>query len=436
MLILGDRQITKKGTESEIRKIYNLASKFNQELTQENYDLLLDELAPTRSLIESGKLEVDELGRVFLAGSTIPVPASLGETLQRYIGAKIDISPLINFWRLCLLNPNPVARDSFFDYVQKYNVTITPSGEVVMYKAVTHKEAAPDFDTDLQAFVARAITAVQRIQHSLESYDVYRNLDGTFITPSGQLVEEGNLFLQISETRVSHTYFREPKSEIEFLGTLDQLAEKIASLPTLALYTDKYTRKMNIRIGEVVWKNREECDNNPGVGCSHGLHVGAFPYVKGFTGHNDTVLACLLNPMNVVAVPDYDQSKMRVSEYFPYSIMEKEEDGSWQEIDSPYFEAAYAPLLAGSILNRMEEIELETVSVKQVAFRNELLKISRQVIVDLGIKVEEAITERPEENRAPDDSLSDCDDEEPDCDDEEEEPFDDDDPEHDNGSLG
>ena len=86
--------------------------------------------------------------------------------------------------------------------------------------------------------------------------------------------------------------------------------------------------------------DRSACDGDPRNTCSTGLHVGAPGYVKGFGGGDGNVyLACLVNPMNVVAVPsDYSYMKMRCCEYYAYGIVDLTNDVT---ITTPYFEYDY-----------------------------------------------------------------------------------------------
>jgi hypothetical protein len=90
-------------------------------------------------------------------------------------------------------------------------------------------------------------------------------------------------------------------------------------------YTDIYSGKFDNSVGKVVSMPRNRVDDNYGVDCSRGLHVGALDYVVGY-GHfvkgnvpdkgGNRLLIVKVNPKNVVSVPQYDgHTKMRVCEY-------------------------------------------------------------------------------------------------------------------------
>ena len=95
---------------------------------------------------------------------------------------------------------------------------------------------------------------------------------------------------------------------------------------------------MVINLGEVVWQERDLCDADPRNSCSNGLHVGATDYVQRFANGSSLILVCYVNPANVVAVPNHDHSKMRVSEYFPFAVA-KFEDRKIDIIEQSYFES-------------------------------------------------------------------------------------------------
>ncbi len=90
-------------------------------------------------------------------------------------------------------------------------------------------------------------------------------------------------------------------------------------------YTDIYSGKIFNGIGGVVSMPRNMVDDNYGIDCSNGLHVGALDYVVQY-GHfkkgeapaagGNRLLIVKVNPKDVVSVPKYEgHTKMRVCEY-------------------------------------------------------------------------------------------------------------------------
>ena len=84
-------------------------------------------------------------------------------------------------------------------------------------------------------------------------------------------------------------------------------------------YTDIYTGKMDNSPGKRVWMLRNQVDDDRTRTCSRGLHACSKTYLPnyGSLGGSDRVVILKINPAHVVSVPtDYNNAKMRVSEYF------------------------------------------------------------------------------------------------------------------------
>lgn len=78
-------------------------------------------------------------------------------------------------------------------------------------------------------------------------------------------------------------------------------------------YLDARTKTIDNSIGKVVSMPREDVTFDPNQGCSAGLHVGAFEFVKG--SYARTMLI-EVDPVDVVSVPnEMANQKMRVCRY-------------------------------------------------------------------------------------------------------------------------
>jgi len=87
--------------------------------------------------------------------------------------------------------------------------------------------------------------------------------------------------------------------------------------------------------------------------------VGAPGYVSKFGGSQSVILACLVNPMNVVAVPfDYEWQKLRCCEYLPYAICEFKE-GKISEIETKYFEDDYSEIQLEELNSKLKDLPAE-----------------------------------------------------------------------------
>lgn len=77
---------------------------------------------------------------------------------------------------------------------------------------------------------------------------------------------------------------------------------------------DSRTSKVPNNIGNIVSMPRWMVDADKNVTCSQGLHVGAWDYVRSFSG--DTTIKVRVHPRDVVSVPtDYNDQKMRACQY-------------------------------------------------------------------------------------------------------------------------
>jgi len=96
---------------------------------------------------------------------------------------------------------------------------------------------------------------------------------------------------------------------------------------------------MTVKVGEPITMPREECDSDPEVTCSAGLHVGSMEYVHDFGYGGGVILEVLVSPRNVVAVPtDYNNTKMRTCEYYPIAITNGENSDIYLESDYASFD--------------------------------------------------------------------------------------------------
>lgn len=80
-------------------------------------------------------------------------------------------------------------------------------------------------------------------------------------------------------------------------------------------WKDKRTRKIDNSIGQVVYMDRKEVDDDSNIECSKGYHVGSLEYVADFGESDDIIVITRVDPRDVVSVPYRDYQKMRVCRY-------------------------------------------------------------------------------------------------------------------------
>ena len=101
----------------------------------------------------------------------------------------------------------------------------------------------------------------------------------------------------------------------------DFIAYKAVTMDLL----DHHTRTNKHKVGSVVKMDRKEVDADPSQTCSHGLHICSAAYLKEFHPDSSRYLEVLVDPKDVVAVPnDYNGTKCRVSRYKVYREVTRE----------------------------------------------------------------------------------------------------------------
>ncbi len=221
-------------------------------------------------LTEDGRLYKSH-GQWFVRGNPIPIEKVLAARIQACIDNNLDFDFLINFWNLASLNLD--VKDQLFSFLVHNGHPITKNGYFIAYKAVQIKE----------------------------KYD----------PKTGELIK--------------YQAFDEDTGE--------QLLEDFSCDTVFAPFHQGPYGNI-IKLGVPVTMPREECDADSNRTCSTGLHVGSMQYVRQF-GHNERIiLQVLVDPRNVVAVPaDYNNTKMRVCEYYPIALVTKENDKIYLEED-------------------------------------------------------------------------------------------------------
>lgn len=359
-------------------KLFGIVLEAKKNPSEENIKTILGFLnEKTRIAMECG-LETDpETGQVFMAGFNTPVPMDIVELVQEYHEKKYPVDAIVNFWKLLMLNPDERVREDLFEFIRLHDFVITDNGYMVVYKAVNYKAHAND---DLAEFVTNQYLHVRKHwKCSARKYEVYRM--------------EGELHITKKETLAD--WDLEEKG-VEHVGNLDDLFRSVDKIiedsEDVTTYTDMHTNTMEIQLGKPVVMPRTECDSDPRNECSYGLHVGATSYVESFGRYGKAVLVCYVNPANVVAVPNYDRSKMRVTEYFPFALATYE-DGKIDIIDEPFFESDYMDIeaseleeMVGKVLNEQTPIESAYNALEETRDLDELQKIIEARLVDIEKK--------------------------------------------------
>ena len=362
------------------KKVFNTALTAKNNPTDENVNNILGLMNErTRIAMECGLEFNPDTAEVFMAGFNTPVPNTLVEIVKEYHENGYPLEAILNFWSLLMLNPDKRVRESLFDFINTHDFAITDKGYMITYKAVGYKTKQ---ENDLAEFVSNSYVRVKTAWKTNPSrYVIYRDLETEMVYMTKEETYEG---------------WDEKEKNVVLVGNLKDLYDNLSLLSenSKTVYESKYYRsKMEIKLGVPVRQARNECDADPRNDCSNGLHVGATRYVESFGDNGDAILICYVNPANVVAVPDYEHSKIRVTEYFPFAVANYVDrkieiiEQSFMESDYSEYEIDELEMLLEDVLEQEGERVMGTAmnALEESRDRDEILRIleSRVSVVNM-----------------------------------------------------
>ncbi len=377
------------GSPEEANELYKLVLKAKADPTDANIKAIYCYVNEKTRVAMMAGLESDpESGEVYLAGFNTPIPMTLVEVIKEYHENGYPLDAIINFWKLLMINPDIRVRESLFDFIQTHDFVLTDKGYMIVYKAVDIKadENQTDIKNGLPEFVSNQYLHVKKQwKCSPNKYIVYR-----------KLTDEKDVHGELSITKIETAEgWNEKDMGIEFLGKLGDLFDSIYNTENTdtnvqkVMYTDHHSHKFEIMLGEAVHMERKECNGDPAVECSYGLHVGATRYVENWYKSSPAILVCYVNPANVVAVPVADHSKMRVTEYFPFALATYE-NGKIDIIEEAYFESDYQNIEQKELEELIAKVKANDVPIakaincaEETRPMSELMKMLESRMIDL-----------------------------------------------------
>jgi hypothetical protein len=335
LFINGTLHSKECGTDEGANLFFTEILKVIADPTDENVEELYSFLNKNIRIARMAGFEFDvQSGETYMEGFNTPVPELLVDTIEDYLKNNFPVESITNFWKLLMANPDHRVRDDLFKFIATHDFSLTEKGYMIVYKTVDYMNMVTQ---DVASFVSNAYLKVRKDwDTSPKKYVVYKDFT------SDEDENPTDFELKLTK-KVTFAKWDVASKGVELVGNLNDLQMNLDSLideGESSVFTDLHTHKMKIRLGVPVKFLRSECDADPKVSCSNGLHVGATDYVQRFANSNSVVLVCLVNPMNVMAVPEYDTSKMRVCEYYPFALATFE-DRKIDIIEQKYFEYDY-----------------------------------------------------------------------------------------------
>tara|TARA_R110000782_G_scaffold2305_1_gene8992 strand:- start:3297 stop:4565 length:1269 start_codon:yes stop_codon:yes gene_type:complete len=274
---------------------------------------------------------------VYAKGIDIAMPETVVREFMIRNGNEKDTSALMKFWSLACLNPNADTRDRLFEFCDKHGIKLTDKGYLVVYRNADKKDAMVD-DINLHDYIYASMPEWSSMGLDLDTTNISRNPEGKF--------EIHNEITGYSDGG---------KDGGTFIGNISELLNVFENSGQKVIYTDHYSRRTHIEFGKPVSLPESQIDSDPNNQCSKGLHVAGENWLtQNYFG--DSGLICLVNPMNVRAIPYADRGKMRVKEYMAVGVAKYDDNGSIIGVPTKTFEHDYQTITASEIADMLKSV--------------------------------------------------------------------------------
>lgn len=337
------KEIEVKAVKKQLKEANKKSDKAEKEKVKKEKEYhigVLNKVNKSKGKEEKEQLILIPFGMALVGFESIPMPKLLIQKIEEFADRGVSIQFLINFWYKCLANPNHIARTKLFDYLLGQNLIITESGNIVTYRMM--KDVG-------------------------------------------------------SDGKKLHGY-----------------------------YTDAHTQTMKYVPGTVCAIPRSECDEDGSRDCSKGLHTGnpkfiginveksdknglgdgyntgvtyevsdkggyAGGYGTGYTRPKQNVekrfdhtfgnvpVICIVNPSNVVSVPNSDTRKMRSCEFYFVKVTTAEEVVALEAGDYLLFDQDYEKIELETLKNKIKEQGLEKYVESDSTRSSDLTKLKKKL---------------------------------------------------------
>jgi hypothetical protein len=129
--------IQKSQKPEEFAELENLMKAGDEEGIIKKFTSIAEEVEKFSKGIFSVDVENREV--YFQGDRTTPMPKSLISKLKDHYQKKVDVTPLVLFWKKCLTNPSESSRKELFDFMLKNNIPLTSQGDILVEKGVSQK---------------------------------------------------------------------------------------------------------------------------------------------------------------------------------------------------------------------------------------------------------------------------------------------------------
>lgn len=277
-----------------------------------------------------------------------------------------EFNALLMFTYKLLLNPMEQSRQDCLDYVKKYDIKLTNTGNMIMYRRIV---SVNNSNKDLIDFISKQYLKVKSWKKSPKNYTIYKT-------------EES--FYEITNNTCSKS-FQDKNNTV--IGNLAELYLNLANLEENR-YTDDYTKSYDIRIGEVYKIREADIDINKHGSCGGALHI-ADGKVFNYNGFGDTPVVTLTDPRHVYKMDSGSNGKIGVKQMFIMAITEQDENGNYIDIDSQAvvnFDEIYHNQTIEELQNALQNKSFKPLSVGE-----EITNLTPKEVIDINKILSERI---------------------------------------------
>lgn len=288
---------TKTATQEEIAMVSVHAQ-------AKDYEEILRLCFPTAKTLLSKPGFWEEDGSLYYKNIKVSIPKVLAD---KFIVAEgEEFNRLIRFWGWLSLNPNPKTREELYNWIEQHGIQLTNGGLMILYRRVIAVWNLPEYRSEeFRNFIDNTYNKLRRHKKStnVPVWECLYNKSNYCI---------GNYGSELTQPA--------------YVGNLKELYVTLNGEPIITHYTDAHTKTKIYKIGEEAREPRKEGDENSNVSCSKGLHMSHKNF--SFNGFGDTPIAVVVNPCDVLAVPD-NGDKIRSCAFTPVAVLN--EDAEWAD---------------------------------------------------------------------------------------------------------
>jgi transcription termination factor NusB len=260
---------------------------------------------PFFQVMKNGDISVKGLN-----GKAIPAPvlASFVELLETPDSA-YALNALKMFAIKLLLNPDDVSISHAVAFIKKYNVKITPKGNIILFREI--KKVTDNVNAKFNEYVSKEWLKIKGWKKSPKDYFVV-STDNT---------------LTLAHKDALKNKFSGDKSTIN--GVLDELYKNLSKSMDNH-YTDAHTQSYVIKLGDVYRIRPEHLRKNMNGSCGGALHVASgCKDGYDYSGFGGTPVCVLVDPRNIFRMDTGFSGKIGVKEMFILGVTQRNDSGNF-----------------------------------------------------------------------------------------------------------